>query len=148
VQEKIAPSLADLNPFPPVLLVLRRRNNIPTLISSALLFAFDCCIPYTCSRTLTDAYDYDALETGLVLLSFGAGSMLGSVLGGRWSDRELRRLTHANGGHHSPEMRLESTKPAAVVLPLSCIAYAWLAQKHVHVSTLCISLFFSGFFSM
>ena len=45
-------------------------------------------------------------------------------------------------------MRIESTKPAAVALPLACIAYAWLAQKHVHIAALCISLFFSGFFSM
>ena len=100
--------------------------------------------------------------------------MLGSVLGGRWSDRELRRLTRANGGHHSPEvqypfldtppgalpssspltyhtllqMRLESTKPAALFLPLACIAYAWLAQKHAHVAALCIALFLLGFCSM
>jgi len=84
--------------------VLRLPTNVLTR-TAALIFAFDCCIPYTCSRTLTDAYNYDALETGLVLLSFGAGSMLGSMLGGRWSDRELRRLTHANGGHHSPEVQ-------------------------------------------
>jgi len=38
VQEKIAPSLADVNPFPPVLLVLRRQNNIPTLISSGTTY--------------------------------------------------------------------------------------------------------------
>jgi hypothetical protein len=29
--------------------------------------------------------------------------MLGSVLGGRWSDQALRRLTSANGGHYLPE---------------------------------------------
>ena len=31
--------------------------------------------------------------------------MLGSVLGGWWSDRELHRLTRANGGHPSPEVQ-------------------------------------------
>jgi hypothetical protein len=45
-------------------------------------------------------------------------------------------------------MRLESTKPAMVFLPLSVVAYAWLAQKHVHVASLCTALFFIGFFSM
>lgn len=34
IQDRITPSLVDMNPFPPLLLVLRRRNNIPTLISS------------------------------------------------------------------------------------------------------------------
>ena len=124
MQAEITLSLADVNPFPPLLFVLRRRNNLATLIASGtthfhpaspcppaltrtpgLLFAFGCCIAYTCSRTLSEAYNYDALRTGLVLLSFGAGSMLGSVLGGRWSDRELRRLTRANGGHRSPEVQ-------------------------------------------
>ena len=124
MQAEITPSLADVNPFPPLLLVLRRRNNITTFIASGTihsyptslppppaltrisgpLFAFGYCIAYTCSRTLSEAYNYDALRTGLVLISFGAGSMLGSVLGGRWSDRELRRLTSANGGHDSPEV--------------------------------------------
>lgn len=45
-------------------------------------------------------------------------------------------------------MRLESTKPAALFLPLACIAYAWLAQKHAHVAALCIALFLLGFCSM
>ena len=39
VQEKITPSLADVNPFPPVLSVLQRRNNIPTLISSGTTYS-------------------------------------------------------------------------------------------------------------
>ena len=45
-------------------------------------------------------------------------------------------------------MRLESTKPAMIFLPLSVIAYAWLAQKRVHVASLCTTLFFIGFFLM
>jgi hypothetical protein len=92
--------------------------------------------------------------------------MLGSILGGRWSDQTLRRLTDANDGHCLPEarsyrsyvasnpksqltyqMRLESTKPAMVFLPLSAIAYAWLAQEHIHVASLCTALFFIGFFT-
>jgi len=44
-------------------------------------------------------------------------------------------------------MRLESTKPAMVLLPLSAVAYGWLAQKHVHVAALCTALTFTGFFS-
>ena len=106
----------------PLFLVLQRRNNIATLFStgtthfpvppssgtltrtSALLFAFSLSIAFTCSRTLINIYDHDALRTRLVLLCFGVGGIFSSVLGGRWSDRESRRLTHANGGHHSPEV--------------------------------------------
>ena len=35
-----------------------------------------------------------------------------------------------------------------VFLPLSVVAYAWLAQEHVHVASLCVTLFFIGFCSM
>ncbi|KAH9028700.1 major facilitator superfamily domain-containing protein [Lactarius pseudohatsudake] len=153
---EIALSFKDVNPFPPLFLVLKRRNNIATLFPSGiplfralgLFFAFSYNITYTCSRTLGDHYNYDALKIGLVLLSFGVGSVLGSVLGGRWSDRVLRRLTSANGGHRLPEACHPFTKLAMVFLPLSVVAYAWLAQERVHVASLCTALFFIGFFSV
>ena len=49
-------------------------------------------------------YSYDALDIGLVILSFGVGSIIGSVLGGRWSDRVLRKMKRANGGISVPEV--------------------------------------------
>lgn len=111
-------------------------------------------------------YHYNALKIGFVLLSFGLGksifwivmqvvnelcipgSMAGSILGGRWSDRVLRQLKLQNGGRSYPEMRLESTKLAMIFLPISILAYAWLCEKKVHVSAVCVALFFEGFFSM
>lgn len=38
-----------------------------------LIFAFSYSIAYTCSRTLSERYNYDALSIGLVLLSYGIG---------------------------------------------------------------------------
>ena len=74
--------------------------------------------------------------------------MAGSILGGRWSDRVLRQLKTKNGGESRPEMRLESAKPAMVLLPLAILAYAWLCQQKAHVASVCAALFFEGFFSM
>jgi len=54
-------------------------------------------------------YDYTPLKIGLVLLSFGGGNVLGSVMGGRYSDMILRKLKKKNGGDSEPEMRLQST---------------------------------------
>ena len=39
--------------------------------------------------------------------------MLGSILGGRWSDQTLRRLTDANDGHYLPEA---CSSPAVALL--------------------------------
>ncbi|EGN98142.1 hypothetical protein SERLA73DRAFT_55283 [Serpula lacrymans var. lacrymans S7.3] len=141
-------SLKDVNPFPPLWKILKRKNNISILIPSGLIFAFSYSMSYTCARTLADSYGYDALKTGLVLLSLGVGDIVGSQLGGRWSDRTLAKLKAQNGGRSYPEMRLESTKLAMPFLPLSVIAYAWICEKHVNVAAICVTLFLAGFFSI
>ncbi|KAH7885145.1 vacuolar DHA amino acid exporter [Phlebopus sp. FC_14] len=141
-------SLADVNPLPPYLVILKRKNNVAILIPSGILFAFSFSIAYTCARTLANEYNYDALKTGLVLLSFGIGSMAGSILGGRWSDRTLARLKAANGGTSFPEMRLESTKIAMWWFPPAVVGYGWVCQERVHISAMCVMLFLAGFFSI
>jgi multidrug resistance protein len=72
-------SIADVNPFPPFLQILSRRNNVCILTSSGLLFAFCYSITYTCARTLSLYYDYDAMMTGLVILAYGIGLCIDSL---------------------------------------------------------------------
>jgi MFS family permease len=141
-------SMTDVNPFPSYLSIVSRKNNLVMLTASGLTFAFSFSIAYTCARTLSMYYDYDALKTGLVLLAYGIGCMTGSILGGRWSDRTLARLKAANGGVSFPEMRLESTKIAMLWSPLSVIGYAWVCQERVHVAAVCVMLFLAGFLSV
>ncbi|KAJ8597216.1 MFS general substrate transporter [Rhizopogon salebrosus TDB-379] len=141
-------SITDVNPFPPYISILRRKNNLAILVASGLQFAFSYSIAYTCARTLAMYYNYDALKIGLVLFAFGMGCMAGSILGGRWSDRTLARLKAANRGTSFPEMRLESTKVAMVWLPPSIVGYAWVCQERVDVAAICVMLFLSGFFSI
>lgn len=60
---------------------------------TGLTFGFQYGICYTAALTFAAApYNYGPIVVGLILLSFGVGSVGGSVLGGRWSDRTLRRL--------------------------------------------------------
>lgn len=140
-------SMVDVNPFPPYLSVASRKSNFVILVASGLTFAFSFSVTYTCARTLSMYYDYDALKIGLVLLAYGLGSVAGSTLGGRWSDRTLARLKAANGGVSFPEMRLESTKIAMLWLPLSIVGYAWVCQKRVNIAAVCVMLFLAGFTS-
>ncbi|KAG1815133.1 MFS general substrate transporter [Suillus subaureus] len=141
-------SMADVNPFPAYFSIVSRKNNLFILIASGLTFAFSFSVTYTCARTLSMYYDYDALKTGLVLLAYGVGCVAGSTLGGRWSDRTLARLKAANGGASFPEMRLESTKIAMLWSPLSVIGYAWVCQERVNIAAVCVMLFFAGFLSI
>ncbi|KAJ7756182.1 vacuolar DHA amino acid exporter [Mycena metata] len=141
-------SLRDVNPFKPLWLVLRRINNLVILFASGLMFAFTFVVVYTASRTLSFVYGYNALKVGLVLLSYGLGTLAGSGLGGRWSDVQLAKLKAANGGVSYPEMRLKSTYVGLCMLPPCVLAFGWVSEKRVHVSAMCVFLFLSGFFAI
>ncbi|KZT67114.1 MFS general substrate transporter [Daedalea quercina L-15889] len=138
-------SFKDVNPIGPMVQVLRCPNNVVIIIASALLFAFEYSILYTASLTLANKYQYDALKIGLTLLSFGIGALLGSMVGGRYSDYVLVMMRTKNGGKSSPEMRLQSTMYPMLFLPASIIAYGWVCEEHVHVAAVCVMLFLSGF---
>ncbi|EFI27249.1 hypothetical protein CC1G_15077 [Coprinopsis cinerea okayama7 len=146
--QEIRPSITDVNPIQPICMVLRRKNNLVVLVASGLQFAFAFFIPYTSARTLSARYDYEALHIGLVTLCYGAGSIVGSLLGGRWSDYQLARLKVLNQGVSQPEMRLYSTVPGLILLPPFTVGFGWLCEKHAHVSALCVFLFMCGFMAV
>ncbi|KAG2109874.1 major facilitator superfamily domain-containing protein [Suillus discolor] len=140
-------SFKDINPFPPYLRILSRKNNVLILIANGLIFGFSYSLSYTCCRTLAERYGYRALKIGLVLLWLGIGSIAGSVIGGRWSDRVLAKMMGANGGRCYAEMRLESSKLVMPLVPLSVIGYAWVCEKHVNIVVICVMLVLIGFTS-
>ncbi|KAI9639325.1 major facilitator superfamily domain-containing protein [Dioszegia hungarica] len=143
--EKIKPGWRDVNPFPTMLSIFRQPTNAVVLFASGILFAAQYTIVYTASITLAAApYSYNALNIGLVILSFGAGSMVGSIGGGRYSDIILRKLKERNCGVSQPEMRLKSTIPAVPLVVASFLAYGWTADRKVHISATVVTLFFCG----
>ncbi|KAI0633191.1 major facilitator superfamily domain-containing protein [Trametes polyzona] len=145
-QVKLSPS--DVNPLKPIVHILRRLNNVTMFLASGLIFACTYSITYTCARTLANQYGFDALRTGLTLLAFGIGSLLGSVLGGRYSDYVYLKVKARHGGTGKAEMRLESTIVPVLFLPPSVIAYGWVCERHVSVAAICVMLFLIGFFSI
>jgi len=140
--------LVDINPFKPMMVILRRTYNQLMLVASGLYFAFAFVVLYTTSRSLGTYYHYNALKTGLVLLAYGVGTVFGSIIGGRWSDYQLARLKAKNGGQSTPEMRLRSTVHGLVIFPLCVIGYAWVLEERVNVSGVCVMLFACGFVSI
>ncbi|KAF7297105.1 PAN2-PAN3 deadenylation complex subunit PAN3 [Mycena indigotica] len=131
----------DVNPIQPLWIVMRRPNNLVILLASGLMFAFNFVVVYSASRALESSYGYNALQTGFILLSFGIGSLAGSLVGGRYSDTILARLKTNNGGVGQPEMRLQSTTIGLICLPPSALAFGWVTSKHIHVAAICVFLF-------
>ncbi|KIK51636.1 hypothetical protein GYMLUDRAFT_50454 [Collybiopsis luxurians FD-317 M1] len=139
--------LRDINPFKPLLLTLRRPYNMVMLLISGLNFSFEFMVVYTSSRTLGTFYHYSPVKIGLTLLSFGIGTVSGSVIGGRWADHQLARMKAKHGNQTTPEMRLRSTLHSLVLLPLFVAGYAWVFEERLHVAVVCVMLFFCGFFA-
>ncbi|KJA16284.1 hypothetical protein HYPSUDRAFT_147887 [Hypholoma sublateritium FD-334 SS-4] len=139
-------TIRHVNFFRPLFQVLMRKNNFLILLSSGLLYAYGFVVVYATSRTLANDYGYSSLKIGLVTIAYGGGSVFGSILGGRWSDRQLAKLRVANGGKGYAEMRLASTLPGMILLPPIIIAFGWVCQKHLPIAVICIFLFLGGFF--
>lgn len=99
-------SLADVNPFPQMWQVIQRKNNLLILWANGLVFAFNYSLSYTCARVLAIRYHYGPLQIEIILLILGAGSIFGSIIGGRWSDHVVAKLKQRNGGEWYPEVRL------------------------------------------
>ncbi|QRV92413.1 major facilitator superfamily transporter [Ceratobasidium sp. AG-Ba] len=145
-EQDIKLSIMDVNPIRPIWYILKQKTNICILFASGILFAFQYGICFTAALTFARApYHFNSIKVGLVLLSFGLGNLAGSILGGRWSDHILAKLKSENGGISVPEMRLQSTKPAMVLLPLLVVGYAWMCEEHVHIAGPVVVLFFAGF---
>ncbi|KAJ3735920.1 vacuolar DHA amino acid exporter [Lentinula guzmanii] len=140
--------LADVNPFKPMAFILRRKYNLFMLTASGLYFTFAFVVVYTTSRTLGTYYLYDPMKIGLVLLSYGIGTVCGSIVGGRWSDYELLRLKTKYKGESTPEMRLRCTVHGLIIFPLCVVGYAWVIQERVNIAGVCVMLFACGFVSI
>ncbi|CAD6892230.1 unnamed protein product [Tilletia laevis] len=117
------PSFADVNPLRPLFSVLSEPYNIASLIASGLSFGAFYSLSLTLTRTLSAApgspnggYGYSPIIVGCVLLCVGAGGVIGSIVGGRLSDRRLRRVK--SGAIVSP-----------LISPTSVDAAAWRSRR-------------------
>ncbi|KAJ5432335.1 uncharacterized protein N7458_011491 [Penicillium daleae] len=72
------------------------------------------------------------LVSGLFYLSPGMGFLIGSVMGGRLSDRAVKKWIKKRNGVRLPQDRLNSGLVTLfVVLPASTLIYSWTLQEEV-----------------
>lgn len=114
----------------PILLSIRfallNSDPGPTLIG--LTFAFQYGVCYTAALTFAaPPYNYGPIIIGCILLSFGVGSVAGSIFGGRWSDRTLRRLQLQ--ASQNPEGGARLSTPEVSSSPSSGLI-TWLSRSN------------------
>ncbi|KAF2798815.1 MFS general substrate transporter [Melanomma pulvis-pyrius CBS 109.77] len=79
----------------------------------------------------TDGYGFDIVGVGLSFLGIVIGISLG-LLTNIYQERLYQRQIIQAGGHDVPEARIYLAKFAAVVLPLSLLAFAFTATPDIH----------------
>ena len=86
------------------------------------------------------------LVSGLFYLAPGIGFLVGSVMGGKLSDRAVRRWIRKRNGVRLPQDRLNSGLATLFgVLPVAALIYGWsLQEKKGGMPLPIISAFFAG----
>ncbi|KAJ4297466.1 hypothetical protein N0V90_005357 [Kalmusia sp. IMI 367209] len=86
-------------------------------------------------------YDYDTIGIGLCFLGIVLGISTG-LLTNIFQERYYQRQIILAGNHDVPEARVYLAKPAAVVLPVSLLVFAFTADSSIHPF---VSIFASAF---
>ncbi|KAH6692271.1 major facilitator superfamily domain-containing protein [Plectosphaerella plurivora] len=69
-------------------------------------------------------------QSGLFYLAPGMGYLTGTLFGGRWADRTVRRWIERRSGRRVPEDRLRSCLPfLGAALPACMLIYGWSVQQ-------------------
>ncbi|KAL9006533.1 MAG: hypothetical protein Q9188_000693 [Gyalolechia gomerana] len=101
-------------------------------------------------------YSFSTIQVGLLYIPNSMGYFLGSLFGGRWTDRIMAREAKRAGRRdekgkliYRPEDRMrENAWIAAFLYPAALIWYGWTAQKGVHWVVPLIANFWFGLGSM
>lgn len=97
------------------------------------------------TRTYETQYGLDSGTVGLCYLPMAAGSIVGGLVGGRFSDKVYnRRVAKAENQHTYPEMRLGGWLFYGGVLTqlAALVVYGWCIRYNVHYSVGLVCLFF------
>ncbi|CAI2162454.1 10790_t:CDS:2 [Funneliformis geosporum] len=121
---------------PHIILIVAYMNTL-----AILHYVTDVLIP----RSFIDDYNLNSSQIGLVFLAPTSGYVIGSVLGGKFSDYILRKAKAMHHGIMEPEMRLHSAWISALILPTSYVIYGWFLSEEVHLALPVTMLFIAGF---
>ncbi|KAJ4291667.1 hypothetical protein N0V90_009562 [Kalmusia sp. IMI 367209] len=112
----------------------------------SVMFSFFYVISTTLPDILEDKYGFTPAQTGSSFISFSIGSFISVLLCNFSLDRIYIRLRKANPkGQGLPEHRLPLTLIGGVTLPLSVLAYGWIAHFQLPVVFLLLSVGVMGF---
>lgn len=106
-RQRYARMFLELSPIGSMWPIVKNPANLMMLTYSGVIFAVLFSLMYTASiHLLQPPYALTELELGAVLLSLGAGNVLGSALGGRYCDRVLELQRKEDSDTFNPSVRV------------------------------------------
>ncbi|EER35629.1 predicted protein [Candida tropicalis MYA-3404] len=128
-----------------------------TLLAGGFQFATWTMCLTTLSTSLEKYYGYSIIQVGLCYLAPGIGTLVGSIVTGRFIDfiysRKIASYNKKTANlleEEKPEFdlfsaRFETTIYTTLMTIIFCIVFAWCLDKKVHVAPILISCFFVSF---
>ncbi|WPH03085.1 MFS general substrate transporter [Acrodontium crateriforme] len=121
----------------------------PIVFFLSLYIAFIFGVVYLLYTTIPtvfeDEYGFSVDETGYPYIALGLGNVLAWLLFTLLSDRLVLKLTKANNGVFTPEMRLVTSIPFGILLPVTLFWYGWSSFHKLAWPSTIISLVPFGF---
>lgn len=106
----------------PVILLTLPPVLWATLVMSVTI-GFLVAISSNFASAFSEAYHFEAWQSGLCFIAAVLGALAGVFFGGRFSDYIADFLTRRNGGVREPEMRLPAMMICLVASPLALVLY-------------------------
>ncbi|CAG8469039.1 36164_t:CDS:2 [Gigaspora margarita] len=91
-------------------------------------------------------YNFTTLEIGLFFIAPSLGYMLGSLIGGKYSDFLAQKFL-STSGNYCPEVRIKAAWFGSLLLPIAIFIYGWLLEINFNVYVLGIILFLCDTFN-
>ncbi|CAG8591943.1 6275_t:CDS:2 [Ambispora gerdemannii] len=135
------------NPFGPLSLLKHPHLQIVVLYIS-ILYANLYTQHILISTTFPSRYHLSTSANGWMIFPNCVGYLIGSVLGGRYSDYVLLRGKKRHEGKYMPELRLQSVWFGAIIFSFSTLAFGWLVEFRLPLIWPLLAMFFVGLGTM
>ena len=142
-QTSLKQKFKKINPLTPIKLLLLPDVSLNIIYMSsiwAFMYVLNVVIP-----TFYNTYNLSYSAIGLTYLAPGLGYLIGSVIGGRYSDYVLAKYGSRHDGNSHPEARLNSIWLGVVLIPLSYCALGWSLYIKANIILSLIFMFLGEF---
>ncbi|RIB11637.1 major facilitator superfamily domain-containing protein [Gigaspora rosea] len=132
---KLSPSRKRFNPFLPFKL-LRYPNVTISVLYISIFCTFVDIQLLVASKNFPKKYGVSTSTLGLLFIPSGIGLMVGSFIGGKYSDLviKLKKSKQNDDGSIQPEVRINSIWIATIIAPAVYILYGWLFEREIHIA--------------